>query len=131
MLVDTGAHPDTVIRNAHDLHVDLSDVQEVTLTHSHWDHVSGLLTLRRELMKLNPKALSIVHVSEGIFNHRPSESGERNQMIAIRKDYEMTGGHFVLHVSGAELNPGVWFTGPVPRTYPEDNWSGQMLDSSN
>src|SRR6202790_5225310 len=60
MLVDTGAHSDTVIRNAHDLHVDLSDVQEVILTHHHWDHVSGLLTLRRELMKDNPKALSIV-----------------------------------------------------------------------
>src|SRR5258707_5968219 len=43
MLVDTGAHPDTVIRNARDLHVDLSDVQEVILTHYHCDHVSGLL----------------------------------------------------------------------------------------
>ena len=50
MLVDTGAHPDTVVRNAHDLHVDLSDVKEVILTHYHWDHVGGLLTLRRELM---------------------------------------------------------------------------------
>ena len=85
MLVDTGAHTDTVIRNARDLHVDLSDVQEVILTHYHWDHVSGLLTLRRELMKDNPRALPIVHVSDGIFDSRPSETGERNQMIAIRK----------------------------------------------
>jgi 7,8-dihydropterin-6-yl-methyl-4-(beta-D-ribofuranosyl)aminobenzene 5'-phosphate synthase len=74
-LVDTGAHPDTVIRNAHDLHVELSSVQEVILTHYHWDHVSGLLTLRRELMRDNPRALSIVHVSDGIFDSRPSESG--------------------------------------------------------
>jgi 7,8-dihydropterin-6-yl-methyl-4-(beta-D-ribofuranosyl)aminobenzene 5'-phosphate synthase len=35
ILVDTGAHMDTVIRNARDLHVDLSDVQEVILTHYH------------------------------------------------------------------------------------------------
>ncbi|MGO4214090.1 hypothetical protein AB4043_25125, partial [Terriglobus sp. YAF25] len=33
ILVDTGAHPDTVIKNAHDLHVDLSGVQELILTH--------------------------------------------------------------------------------------------------
>src|ERR1700744_2741866 len=79
ILVDTGSHPDTVIRNARDLHVDLSDVQEVILTHNHWDHVSGLLTLRRELMKDNPKALSVVHVSDGIFDSRPSEAGEHNQ----------------------------------------------------
>jgi len=124
MLVDTGAHPDTVIRNARDLHVDLSDVQEVILTHNHSDHVSGLLTLRRELMKDNPKALSIVHVSDGIFDSRPSETGERNQMIAIRKEYEATGGRFIVHSSSAKLIPGVWFTGPIPRVYPEHNWSG-------
>ncbi len=124
MLVDTGAHPDTVIRNARDLHVDLSDVQEVILTHNHSDHVSGLLTLRRELMKDNPNALSIVHVSDGIFDSRPSETGERNQMIAIRKEYEATGGRFIVHSSSAKLIPGVWFTGPIPRVYPEHNWSG-------
>jgi 7,8-dihydropterin-6-yl-methyl-4-(beta-D-ribofuranosyl)aminobenzene 5'-phosphate synthase len=124
MLVDTGSHPDTVLRNARDLHIDLSDVQEVVLTHSHWDHVGGLLALRRELMKNNPKALSIVHVSEGIFDSRPSESGERNPMIAIGKEYAATGGRFVVHSSSAELIPGLWFTGPIPRVYPEHNWSG-------
>ncbi len=132
MLVDTGAHPDTVIRNARDLHIDLSDVQEVILTHYHWDHVSGLLTLRRELMKDNPKALSLVHVADGIFDSRPSETGERNQMIAIRQEYEATGGRFIVHSSGAELIPGVWLTGPVPRVYPEHNWSesGSVLTAS-
>ena len=124
MLVDTGARPDTVIRNAHDLNIHLSDVQEVILTHYHSDHVGGLLALRRELMKDNPQALSVVHVSDGTFDSRPSETGERNQMIGIRKEYEATGGRFIIHSSGAELIPGVWFTGPVPRVYPEHNWSG-------
>jgi len=45
-------------------------------------------------------------------------------MIAIRKDYEATGGNCVLHPSGAELTPGIYFTGPVQRVYPEHNWSG-------
>jgi glyoxylase-like metal-dependent hydrolase (beta-lactamase superfamily II) len=49
MLLDTGAHPDTVLQNAHDLKIDLSDVREVILTHNHWDHVSGLMTLRRSV----------------------------------------------------------------------------------
>ncbi len=123
-LVDTGSHPDTVLKNAEALHIDLSNVQEVVLTHHHWDHVSGLLTLRRELMKKNPKALSIVHVSQGIFYSRPTPQGENNPMIEIRKEYEATGGRFVVHSSGTDLFPGVWFTGPVPRIYPEHNWSG-------
>jgi hypothetical protein len=66
VLLDTGAHPDTVLQNAGDLKIDLSDVREVILTHNHWDHVSGLMTLRREMMKKNPSALSVVHVSRGI-----------------------------------------------------------------
>lgn len=123
LLVDTGAHPNTVLENARDLHIDLSGVEEVVLTHNHWDHVSGLLTLRRQMMKKNPKALSVVHVAEGIFNSRPSADGEKNPMLAIRKEFETTGGKFVVHASDAELFPGAWLTGPVPRPFPERNWS--------
>jgi 7,8-dihydropterin-6-yl-methyl-4-(beta-D-ribofuranosyl)aminobenzene 5'-phosphate synthase len=64
-----------------------------------------------------------VHVGEGIFDSRPSAAGEANPMIAIRKEYEATGGKFIVHASSAELFPGAWLTGPVPRPYPERNWS--------
>src|SRR5580692_2798519 len=45
ILVDTGARPETVLSNARELKVDLSDVKEVILTHNHDDHVGGLMTL--------------------------------------------------------------------------------------
>jgi 7,8-dihydropterin-6-yl-methyl-4-(beta-D-ribofuranosyl)aminobenzene 5'-phosphate synthase len=123
VLVDTGAHPDTVLKNAQDLKIDLSNVKEVILTHNHWDHVRGLMTLRREMMKTNPAALSVVHVGRGIFYSRPSPKGEVNDMIAIRKEYEASGGKIVEHEAGAEIFPGAWLTGPVPRKFPERNWS--------
>ena len=123
ILLDTGSHPDTVLQNARDLHVDLSGVQDVVLTHNHWDHVTGLLTLRREMMKQNPAAMSVVHVAKGIFYSRPSADGEDNRMIAIRKEYEATGGKFIEDSEGTDIFPGAWLTGPVPRKYPERNWS--------
>jgi 7,8-dihydropterin-6-yl-methyl-4-(beta-D-ribofuranosyl)aminobenzene 5'-phosphate synthase len=123
VLLDTGAHPDTVLQNAHDLKINLSDVKEVILTHYHWDHVSGLMTLRKEMMKTNPAALSVVHVARGIFYSRPGPQGEENKMIVIKKEYEATGGTFVEHNEAAEIFPGWWLTGPVPRKYPEHNWS--------
>ncbi len=124
ILVDTGARPETVLSNLHELNLDLSDVKEVILTHNHDDHVGGLLTLRREFRKKNTDALSVAHVGKGIFYSRPENDGkEGNPMAAIRKDYESTGGHFVEHDQPVEVFPGAWLTGPVPRTYPERNWS--------
>src|SRR5258708_21152035 len=105
------------------MNVDLSGVQEVILTHNHDDHVGGLLTLRRAMMKKNPAALSVVHVAKGIFYSRPSAQGESNAMIAIRREYEATGGRFVEYSGGADIFPGAWLTGPVLRKYPERNWS--------
>src|SRR5262244_1230905 len=125
VLVDTGAHPDTVLQNARELNIDLSNVQEVVLTHNHADHTTGLLSLRRELMKKNPAAISVVHVAKGIFYSRPSPDGEGNKMIAIRAQYEETGGKLIEHEGAVELFPGAWLTGPVPRKFPERNWSGK------
>ena len=123
ILVDTGARPETVLNNARELNVDLSNVHEVILTHNHGDHVGGLMTLRREMMKQDPAALSVVHVAKGIFYSRPSPEGEDNDMILIRKEYEATGGKIIEHQDGGEIFPGAWLSGPVPRKYPEHNWS--------
>lgn len=124
VLVDTGARPQTVLQNARELGLDLASVQEVILTHNHSDHVGGLMTLRQELMKTNPAALSRAHVARGIFYSRPTKSGgEDNEMIAIKKAYEATGGTFIVHDTAAEIFPGGWLTGPVPRVFPERNWS--------
>jgi 7,8-dihydropterin-6-yl-methyl-4-(beta-D-ribofuranosyl)aminobenzene 5'-phosphate synthase len=124
ILFDTGARPDTVLRNAREMGIDLSSVSEVVVTHNHFDHTGGLLTLRRELAKINPTALSRVHVGRGIFWSRPTNSGDSNSMLAIKPAYEATGGRFIEHIEPEEIAPGVWFTGPVPRVHPERNWSG-------
>jgi 7,8-dihydropterin-6-yl-methyl-4-(beta-D-ribofuranosyl)aminobenzene 5'-phosphate synthase len=122
ILLDTGNRPDTVLQNARDLRIDLSQVKEVILTHNHWDHVGGLMTLRKAMMKANPSALSVVHVARGVFYSRPSPQGEGNLMVAIKKNYEATGGTFIEREAGTELFPGAWVTGPVPRKYPERNY---------
>jgi len=103
ILLDTGGHPETVLQNARDMNIDLSDVSEAILTHNHRDHVRGLMPLRREMMKKNPAALSVAHVSRGIFYSRPSPKGEQNEMIGIRKDYEASGGKCIEHAEGFDM----------------------------
>ena len=125
ILVDTGARPQTVLQNARELKVDLSPVHDVLLTHFHDDHVGGLLVLRQDLKQKNTAALSAAHVTPAIFYSRPQADGrEGNTMIEIRTAYQASGARFVEHTAMAEIMRGVWLTGPVPRVYPERNWSG-------
>ena len=127
-LFDTGANPDVVLRNSKSLGIDLSDVQEVVISHNHDDHTGGLVALRRELMKLNPRAMSRVHVSANIFLPRLKADGsDDNGLTPLQAEYERLGGGFILHEGAVELAPGVWFTGPVPRKSPEHNWSTEDL----
>jgi 7,8-dihydropterin-6-yl-methyl-4-(beta-D-ribofuranosyl)aminobenzene 5'-phosphate synthase len=120
ILFDTGARPNTVLENARELKIDLSGVQDVILSHFHDDHTTGLLTLRREFSKSNPAALSRVHVAQGIFLERRGRMS--NPMIAVKKEFEATGGIFIVHDKPEEIFSGIWLTGPVPRTYPEKNF---------
>lgn len=138
ILFDTGARPETVLNNSKELGIDLSQVEDVFLSHNHWDHVGGLLTLRTELSKINPNALSKVHVGKGIFLSRPRQEKERNIMIRIREEYESSGGQIVIYDTPIEFLRGIWFTGPIPRNYSERNWSdngrtqiGQELTEDN
>jgi 7,8-dihydropterin-6-yl-methyl-4-(beta-D-ribofuranosyl)aminobenzene 5'-phosphate synthase len=125
ILVDTGARPQTVLQNARELKIDLSEVRDVVLTHFHDDHTGGLMTLRNEMKKHNPNALSRAHVATGIFYSRPEPDGrEYNQMIALKPQYEAAGIEFVEHKDFTEISPGVFLTGPIPRPFPEHNWSG-------
>jgi 7,8-dihydropterin-6-yl-methyl-4-(beta-D-ribofuranosyl)aminobenzene 5'-phosphate synthase len=124
ILFDTGARPRTVLENARELKVDLAGIEDVILSHNHGDHTGGLLTLRRDVMARDPKALARAHVGRGAFWSRPTEdgSGERNALLRNRAEYESTGGVFVEHDRPVELQPGVWLTGPVPRVHPERNY---------
>lgn len=123
ILIDTGARPETVLRNVEEMKVDLSNVTEVVLTHNHADHTGGLLVLRRSVMAKNPAALSRVHVPAGIFTSRLLEGREAGGLRPIKAAFEQLGGTFIEHDAPFELLPGVWLLGPVPRVHPERNWS--------
>ncbi len=126
ILFDTGLRPRTVLHNARELGIDLGDITEVVLSHNHSDHVGGLLALRRALAVKNPEAMSRAHVGRGIFWSRglDSEGREENAALALEADFVAAGGRFIEHAGPAEIAPGVWLTGPVPRVYPEKNYGG-------
>ncbi len=122
ILFDTGTYPETVLKNAREVGIDLSDVENVVLSHFHDDHTGGLLTLRKTFASRNPAALSRAYVGNGFFWSRPKQGREVNQMIAERPRYEALGGRFVEVVEPQQLYHGVWLSGAIPRVHPEHNW---------
>ncbi|KPF79671.1 MBL fold metallo-hydrolase [Novosphingobium sp. AAP93] len=126
VLFDTGANPDVVLKNTEALHIDLSTVEDVVISHFHDDHTGGLITLRKALMQKNPGALSHLYVGEGIFEpryHKDGKGESENGFPALAKAYLDTGGRIQQLSGPAEIASGVWLTGPVPRGHAETNWN--------
>jgi 7,8-dihydropterin-6-yl-methyl-4-(beta-D-ribofuranosyl)aminobenzene 5'-phosphate synthase len=114
ILFDTGGRPDTIVINARELGIDLAGIPDVVLSHNHGDHTTGLVTLRDRLRGAR------IHTGKGILYSRPRRNAEMNFLVANRDRLE--GLQFTEHDKPAELAPGVWITGPVPRRYPERNY---------
>jgi 7,8-dihydropterin-6-yl-methyl-4-(beta-D-ribofuranosyl)aminobenzene 5'-phosphate synthase len=115
ILFDTGGRPDTIVINSRELGIDLKGIADVILSHNHGDHTTGLVTLRDQLRGAR------IHAGKGIFYSRPGKNGEGNFLTANRARLE--GLQFIEHDKPVEIAPAVWLTGPVPRRYPERNFS--------
>jgi 7,8-dihydropterin-6-yl-methyl-4-(beta-D-ribofuranosyl)aminobenzene 5'-phosphate synthase len=137
VLFDTGGRPDTVLKNAEELGLDLSTVETVVISHNHWDHTGGLVTLRKALKHQNDAAMQQTHVGKGIFLLRrideelmgslpPMPKEFVVSVLEVREAYLAEGGHFTVHAEPHELHPGVWVTGPIPRVHRERNWTPFM-----
>lgn len=124
ILFDAGARKTTVLENCKELNIDLSTVFTLVLSHNHSDHTVGWLPLRNSVKTINPKALSLTHAGKGLFDTRITTAGGENR--SRQQDsllYTQTGGQVNVHNGFAEIHPGIFLTGPVPRKYPEKNYT--------
>ena len=131
VLFDAGRYPDTVLRNATVLDVDLSCVTDVVLSHFHFDHNTGLLPLLRDVRSRNPDAIQRVHVASGFFLRRQIPDGDGyvdwNQMIAARDTLEAAGVSIIEHDRPTEILPSVWVTGPIERIHEEQQYGAARM----
>lgn len=123
ILFDTGGREFVVRDNAKEMHIDLSKVPTVVLSHGHPDHTAGWLALRQGLLHTNKSAVALTYVAPGFFNPVILGSGGKYDLRPDSAAYDASGGKIETISSWKEILPGVFLTGKdVPRIYPEKNY---------
>lgn len=127
LLFDTGAGH-TLLHNAQRMNIDLKSVDQVVLSHGHWDHAGGLWPL---LQAAGPKRI-LAH--PGIFARRYAvrEGTARSVGVPYAEEFLCgLGASFSYSDEFREVMPGVFLTGEVPRrTVFEEGDAGLFCDEA-
>jgi 7,8-dihydropterin-6-yl-methyl-4-(beta-D-ribofuranosyl)aminobenzene 5'-phosphate synthase len=70
LLFDTGTEGAIFIRNCRNLALDLGEVEEIAVTHGHWDHMGALPEAIDAIVGRRGRETVTVHVNPGMFNER-------------------------------------------------------------
>ncbi len=112
MLFDTGSDQ-VLFHNSRVLGVNLSNVEEVVISHGHFDHTGALLPL---LKQHGPKK---IYAHSRLFLPR-MVSKPKGGFMSIgtpfsQPELEKAGATFVFHDQWQEIWPGVYLSGEIPR----------------
>lgn len=70
LLFDTGTEGAAFIRNCRNMSIDLGEVEEIAVTHGHWDHMGALPAALDAIAARRGRGSVAVHVNPGMFNER-------------------------------------------------------------
>ncbi len=123
ILFDTGGRDSIVRGNAAELHIDLSGIPIVVLSHGHRDHTAGWLSLRKEMMAANKNAFSLTYAAPDLFDERIAASWAKFNLRSDSGKYTATGARVETIKTWTEISQGVFITGnDIPRLTAEKNY---------
>ena len=70
LLFDTGTEGAAFLRNCRNLGIDLGQVEEIAVTHGHWDHMGALPAALDAIVARRGRNSVAVHVNPDMFNER-------------------------------------------------------------
>lgn len=121
LLFDTGTEGAVFIRNCRNLDVDLGAVEEIAITHGHWDHMGALLDAIDAIVA--GRGSVTVHVNPLMFRERGVclANGQVVPTEKVPTPAEMRAHGAVVVNDGAErwlLDSHFYYSGEIPRVCP-------------
>ncbi len=110
ILFDCG-QSNQIIKNAKKLNLELDDLNQIVLSHGHFDHTGGLLAV----LGLNKNIDVCGH--PGIFDKKYSRK-KKQRYTGIQEErelYENNGANFILSAESIKLAKNIYTTGQIPR----------------
>lgn len=132
VMFDAGPEAYTVTRNGRLLGVPFQDIEEVALSHGHWDHAGGLVEALRLILEANGGRRVPLHLNGGMYGARGYKlpSGDVLPMKAVPTPDELSaaGADVVLSPEARHLAGGLFhLSGEIPRvTDYEKGFPGHM-----
>jgi 7,8-dihydropterin-6-yl-methyl-4-(beta-D-ribofuranosyl)aminobenzene 5'-phosphate synthase len=122
LLFDSGPEGATVERNGDRLGIDFASIEEVVLSHGHWDHGGGMISALRLIYQANGGKRVPVHVNEGMFVDRGMDMGGiflPFDSVPSAADMETAGGDIVSNPDPhTALDDMFYVSGEIPRVTP-------------
>jgi 7,8-dihydropterin-6-yl-methyl-4-(beta-D-ribofuranosyl)aminobenzene 5'-phosphate synthase len=118
LLFDTGTEGAIFIRNCRNLALDLGEVEEIAITHGHWDHMGALPDAIDAIV--DKRDAVTVHVNPGMFNERGVllKSGVVIPVANVPTPAEMAARGATVVNDGGErllLDGHFYYSGEIPR----------------
>lgn len=120
VLFDAGPEGEVFKRNVSKLNADLNKIEEVVLSHGHWDHAGGFLAALNLIKSANPKKKIVFQLNPGMFHQRAIKSAE-GQICPFKKipsvEELMNGGADVINAENSRLllDQMFYLSGEIPR----------------
>ncbi|MGY5858041.1 MAG: MBL fold metallo-hydrolase [Candidatus Thorarchaeota archaeon] len=126
LLFDTGSSTPALVHNLKEIHLDLTTVDMVILSHGHWDHVGGLMTMLKLIGKKVPVLIHPAAIAPKIYT--PDAGKERD--VGIKEYFSIdeleSAAEIIRTTEPYEVGDGIWTTGEVPRTNDFEKLTGTL-----
>lgn len=123
-LFDTGSGA-TLLGNLAVLDHDPATIDGIILSHGHYDHCGGLLSLLQAI------GARPVYAHPGLFRERYWQGQHEQRAISIpasREELAAAGADFVFHPGLTELAPGLFLSGGIPRLNPYETGDPHLVE---